>query len=167
VAYAKSKALKADRIIAMEAQHYEPVWRHKADYAIGIKVLDKVWSKKYQWEQLAARRLDDGTFEICCIPFAIYDLCLGDIVVVDSDMNVTGVIKLSGHFGFRVATADLRQQDAIIEQIHELGFLTERFSDFLFALDAVDEESAQYISGILAEAERNNDIVEYETLKTH
>ena len=47
-------------------------------------------------EQLWARRVDDEHHEICCIPFFVYDLALGDTVEVDADHLVTRVVEPSG-----------------------------------------------------------------------
>jgi len=47
-----------------------------------------------------------------------------------------------------------------------VGLLTERFSDSLCTIDAIDEESAQQISELLAEAETRKKITAYETIMT-
>lgn len=148
-----------------ELQHAEPVWRHRADFIIGAKIKDKQYSKDFDTEQLWTRRLDDGTCELCCVPFALYDLFLGDIVEVDDGLELTRVIRRSGHYGFRIATNTVQDQDAIAEQLHHIGCLTERFSSHLLAVDADDESSAQQVASLLSEAEKKGHIVQYETIK--
>src|SRR6478672_10801175 len=103
-----------------ELQHEEPAWRHRADFIIAAKIKDKQYSKDFNTEQLWARRLDDGTCELCCIPFALYDLFLGDIVEVNDDLEVSRVIRRSGHYGFRVATNTREDQDTIADELHAL-----------------------------------------------
>jgi hypothetical protein len=149
----------------MEIQHNNPAWRHKADYVIGAKITDPVWSKRYSSEQLAAKELEDGRFEICCIPFMVYDLCLGDIVVLDKEGNIAKVVDPSGHFGFRVATDNKSDQDWIIDHMYKAGQLTERYSDKICAIDTEDELTASEISRRLASAEHSGHIVQYETIR--
>jgi hypothetical protein len=36
-------------------------------------------------EQLWARQVGDRRFEICCIPFFVYDMALGDVVETDAN----------------------------------------------------------------------------------
>jgi len=149
----------------MEAQHNEPAWRHKADFVLGVKITDSVWAKEYQDEQLAAREIGDSTFEICCIPFMIYDLCLGDVVKTDDEFNVNAIVKSGGHFGFRVATRDGLEQQEVVARAHEMGCLTERFSAKLCAIDAIDEDIAREVSGMLLSLREQGKIVDFETIK--
>jgi hypothetical protein len=55
-----------------EAQHLAPVWRERADFILGAIVEDGIS------EQLWARKVDDLQFEVCCIPFWVYNISLGD-----------------------------------------------------------------------------------------
>ncbi len=83
-----------------EARHTEPVWRSRANFVIAADIASA--PDKREWEQLWARKSADTRFEICCIPFFVYDLALGDEVETDGDHVLRRVVKPSGHFTFRV-----------------------------------------------------------------
>ena len=53
-------------------------------------------------EQLWTRKIDAFRFEICCIPFFIYNLSLGDEVDTDDNFTVKNIARPSGQYTFRV-----------------------------------------------------------------
>jgi hypothetical protein len=59
------------------AVHLHPVWRDRADFIIAASITGLAGAR---WEQLWARQLSRDEFEICCIPFFLYNLSLGDVV---------------------------------------------------------------------------------------
>src|SRR5947209_2116831 len=61
-----------------EAVHSEPVWRDRSNFIIAAEVLG---GGDTRTEQLWARQVDEHRFEVCCIPFFVYDVALGDVVV--------------------------------------------------------------------------------------
>ncbi|NED97102.1 DUF4265 domain-containing protein [Phytoactinopolyspora alkaliphila] len=77
--------------------HPEPTWRDRSDFIISADL-----SEKGRSEQLWARQLADYRFEVCRIPFFMYDVALGDIVETDESYDMTKVIKSSVHSVFRV-----------------------------------------------------------------
>src|SRR5947199_5228528 len=84
-----------------DATHSEPVWRERADFIIGARLPEHGRS-----EQLWAKKLSKNRYEICCIPFFLYDLALGDIVETNDDHDLVGVVQRSGRFVFRVWFGD-------------------------------------------------------------
>lgn len=70
--------------------HHHPVWRDRADAIVNAVVEHE--STGDMQESLWARKLADGRYEICCIPFFIYDLALGD--EVDTALDVAGKLVL-------------------------------------------------------------------------
>jgi hypothetical protein len=60
--------------------HQDPVWRERSNFIINAELPER--DQAYRFEQLFPRRAGDGLFEVCCIPFALYDVALGDIVTV-------------------------------------------------------------------------------------
>lgn len=106
-------------------------------------------------EQLWARQAGDQQFEICCIPFFLYDVALGDVVETDASYNLLRVIEPSGRYVFRVWFGDSSHSaEEIAEQLEELGALLEWSSANLLAIDAADASQAQTVADFLAEQER-------------
>jgi hypothetical protein len=75
--------------------HHDPVWRERSNFIINAELPEKDWPRRF--DQLFARRAGDDLFEVCCIPFALYDVALGDIVTVrpsdDRKFVVRDVVK--------------------------------------------------------------------------
>ena len=146
-----------------EAVHEEPVWRERADFIIAAELIG---GSEVKTEQLWARRLDEHRFEICCIPFFVYDLALGDVVETDDAYLVRRVVVPSGRFVFRVWFGEsFHPRDEIASQLDELGAVLEWSSPNLLAVDAADECLAKSISGWLLDQEQQGRLV-YETGKS-
>jgi hypothetical protein len=145
--------------------HQNPVWRSHSDFIINAELSEK--DRPHRFEQLFARQLGDDRFEICCIPFFVYDIALGDIVVTspssDRKYVVKDVAERSGRYVFRVWFGDsLRPRDEVVQDLEGLGSLIEQSSNNLVAVDTVDEEHAELVSDFLAEQERLGHLI-YET----
>jgi hypothetical protein len=84
------------------ATHPNPVWRDRADY---IVMADLSPEMPDRYEQLWARRVRPGVFELCCLPFFLYGAALGDEFIVrevDGDVILDRVTRRSGHDVLRV-----------------------------------------------------------------
>lgn len=56
-----------------------------------------------QMEQLWLRPLGDDQYEVCCLPFRVCGLAMGDIVSLDADARrVNGVVRSCGNRLFRI-----------------------------------------------------------------
>ncbi|MFF2493904.1 DUF4265 domain-containing protein [Agromyces sp. NPDC058064] len=148
-----------------QAVHRDPIWRDRADFIIGVEIDSS--DTDVTSEQLWARKVDETHFMICCIPFFVYDLALGDIVEVDSGYQVERVSAASGRYVFRAyfEEARLRYRDEVVFGLAERGALVEWSSQSMFAVDARDAEHAQAIADYLHDREQNA-WLEYETGKT-
>ena len=83
------------------------------------------------------RQIDEFRFEICCIPFFVSDIALGDIVETDRNYIVSEVVQPSGRYVFRVWFGEsFHPRDEIAEQLKELGALIEWSSLNLLGVDA-------------------------------
>lgn len=143
-----------------EAVHQEPVWRERSDFIIAAEVPEGGDTKT---EQLWARQLGDHRFEICCIPFFVYDIALGDVVETDSSYVVQRVVEPSGRYVFRVWFGEsFHPRDEIADGLKTFGSLVEWSSRNLLAVDAIDAAHAQHVADFLAERERAGHLV-YET----
>jgi hypothetical protein len=148
-----------------EAVHRDPIWRDRADFIIAIDI--DPGDTGIVTEQLWAKKLSNGHFELCCIPFFAYDLALGDVVAVSEDYLVQDVIEPSGRYVFRVhiLESSLAIHDEILSDLTERDALVERSSPKMFAVDARDTTHAQEIADYLRDQESQHRLV-YETGKT-
>jgi hypothetical protein len=71
-----------------QAVHLEPVWRERSNFVIAAEVPD---GGDTETEQLWARQIDEHRFEICCIPFFVFDIALGDVVETDRQAVTSSV----------------------------------------------------------------------------
>jgi hypothetical protein len=73
--------------------HPEPVRRDRANFIVRARL-----PEPGRAEQLWGRQLDERSFELCCIPFFLYDVALGDIVATDAAYEVQQVVEpRAGH----------------------------------------------------------------------
>jgi hypothetical protein len=143
-----------------QAVHEEPVWRERSNFIIAATLPDQ---SEIATEQLWARQLGNNRFEICCIPFFVYDIALGDLVETTDEHLVTRVVSPSGRYVFRVwFGASFHPRDEIADALQALGSLVEWSSRNLLAVDAIDEGHAQRVADFLAEKEHAEQLV-YET----
>ena len=131
------------------AQHSEPVWRSKSDFVLAAEVM----GADSDLEQLAVRQLAPFQFEICCIPFFLYGVSLGDVVETDDEYLLQNVIERSGRYVFRVWFGETAYpRDQIAHALTNLGGLLEWSSLNLLAVDAENPEVATRISDFLTAA---------------
>jgi Domain of unknown function (DUF4265) len=148
--------------------HPDPVWRDRANFIINARLAESDSPKRF--EQLWTRRVSDNEFEVCCIPFFLYDLALGDVVTTvpwdDRRYVVDRVLSSSGRYTFRAwfGRSPLRPQ-AVADDLQKMGSLLEWSSRTLLAVDAADIERAQQVADYLAEREQRKELL-YETGRT-
>lgn len=149
-----------------EVVHENPAWCDKADFMIGAK-FELEGLALIKWEQLWARQLDKHRFEICCIPFFVYGIALGDEVeTVDSEeglYTVRQVVKKSGHHTFRIWFRNHAAKDALPMKLKQMHCLMEwRWrKGNLLAVDAATDEQAQVATNLLQQWEERG-YIEYE-----
>lgn len=81
--------------------HESPAWRAAADYLAMADLAP--FGFPDMKEQIWLRSLPDGTYEVCCIPFRVYGVSLGDTVELDDGgKTIVRVRSKGGHRAFRV-----------------------------------------------------------------
>jgi hypothetical protein len=147
-------------------KHLNPVWQEKSNFIIKAKCSIEGKENLHVEEQIWSRQLSDVVFEVCCIPFFIYNLALGDKVHVDGKYLITDVIESSGYYTFRVWFNSVNPsiRDEVTTFVNENEFLSEWYSRNLLAISASSERTASVLSGFLLEKERIGGLV-YETGK--
>ncbi|AZZ42574.1 DUF4265 domain-containing protein [Acidipropionibacterium jensenii] len=143
------------------------MWRERSDFIIAADIsAQEIGASR---EQLWARQVAESQFELCCIPFFVDDMALGDVVETedrrDGKFIIRRVIKPSGRYVFRVWILDTESsRDRIVIQLQRAGALIEASSLRLISVDAKNQKYAQKIADILDTHEREGTII-YETGK--
>ncbi len=153
--------------------HEAPAWREKADFLLvaWIGETGKGETSRWRWEQVWARKVAQDRYEVCCIPFFVYDLALGDEVATgrreDRDLAVERVVTPSGHSTFRVWFRDPALRGGLAGEIRDLGCLTEwrSLTSSLLAVDAPSAAHAQRLADLLA-ARKAAGGIQYEAGRT-
>lgn len=148
--------------------HDFPVWREKANFIIAFPLEDEDVPPGIRWEQIWARQIEEDLFEVCCVPFFVYDLALGDLVQTspknERKYAIDKIVKSNEHLTYRVWFLDLNQWDFVVERIGELKCAVEKRWDKskLIGIDAPTSEMAVRLETYLSELEANQ-IINYET----
>ena len=149
--------------------HLSPIWEHRSDFILHAPVEDNGCLGNR--EQLWGRKVAPNRVEICCIPFFVYDLALGDIVEFELDSEQRPVFKKvvrpSGHCTFRVWFGECRNptaRDDVLAEMQRLGSPVEWYSENLLAVDAAPD-LAPAVAGFLSSLEATTGLV-YETGRT-
>lgn len=116
--------------------HPEPVWRGRANFIINAAL-----EEPGRVEQLWVRQLEPTQFEVCCIPFFLYDVALGDVVETTpcggDEFRLKSVTRPSGRYVFRAYFAGQRHRYApnVADALRQAGALIEWSSPRLAAID--------------------------------
>ncbi len=142
---------------AESATHADPVWREKADFLISADLTSA--GMPGEWEQLWAKRLREGEFLVCCIPYFTYGVALGDTVRTapagERTYVIEAVVARSGRRVLRLwlrdAGADARSR--VIEYIAKESLLHEWSSANLLVIDvAADCPAAGLLEAVMDDA---------------
>jgi hypothetical protein len=149
------------------AVHREPVWRDRSNFIIQAPLPES--DEPFRFEQLFVKKVTARTFEVCCIPFFIWDIALGDVVstvdVADQKYLLDRVTERSGRFVFRVWFGDsFSPRKPVADRLTFLGALLEWSSSNLLAVDAANGIVATAIADYLQVCEDSGDLV-YESGK--
>lgn len=145
------------------AVHTEPVWRDRSNFIINAPL-----EEPGRLEQLWCRQVSSNTFEVCCIPFFLYDVALGDIVetkaVAERRYVMNRVIQTSGRYVFRVhfERSAWGRRRGVFDRLEQTGALLEWSSSSLLAADARDALHGQMIADYLVAEQRDGRLI-YET----
>ena len=148
------------------AVHDRPAWRSRADFIVNVAL-----SEQGRYEQIWCRQITDNSFEVCCIPFFLYDVALGDIIRTSQRGGhryvVDRVERPSGRYVFRIHLdpSETRHGEAVEAWLHDKNALLEWSSASLVAVDARDPAHAREIADYLDSEERHGRLI-YETGKT-
>jgi hypothetical protein len=148
--------------------HSEPVWREYSNFIINAELGEADLPRRF--EQLWVRQLGESRFEICCIPFFLFNVALGDVVETVAKGGrkyvFERVVEVSGRFVFRAWFGESNHpRDEVAEQLKAMGSLVEWSSKNLLAVDAKDRAHAQEVADFLHERQQDGQLL-YETGKS-
>ena len=143
------------------AVHRDPVWRESANFLFHAHM--GVEAGKNEWEQLWGKVTAPNRVVLCCIPFFLYDVALGDEVLLTPDNVLAEVVHRSGQVTFRVwfGEQDRANRKDSLKEIEAMKPLMEWSSENLLAL-SVPEDEAQRMANYLQLRETEG-VLQYET----
>ena len=144
-----------------EAAHSSPVWRDRSNFVFAAHLGTK--DGKNQWEQLWGQKVGPQRFVLCCIPFFVQDVALGDEVETDGDFVLQRVVRPSGQVCFRVwfGGRDATTRQNLVGEIEAMKPLMEWSSENLLALSVPEAESQQLADYL--QLRENEGLLQYET----
>ncbi|MCF6526089.1 DUF4265 domain-containing protein [Streptomyces sp. JJ36] len=81
--------------------HNEPAVRPDQAYIAVVDLAPFGFSR--QMEQIWLRPLNDREYEVCCLPFRVYGMAMGDVVSLDKEArSVNEIVRHSGNRVFRI-----------------------------------------------------------------
>lgn len=143
------------------AVHQEPVWRESSNFVfhahMGVK------EGRNEWEQLWGKKIALNRVTLCCIPFFLYDVAIGDEVSLTHDNVLAEVVQRSGQVTFRVwfEVAAKSCRDEIVRELESMKALMEWSSENLLAL-SVPEADAQRLADYL-QLREEPELLQYES----
>ena len=150
-------------------EHDLPAWGDLADCEILVRIPDVDDSI----ERLACRRVEKNDYEVCCLPFSLYEVCLGDTIRLATPMlgqpgHISEKVADGRRYLFRVSLVQpsrVNMQSAASSLI-SMGHLVEVYSDMLISVDAADHDAAKSLAAYLQMQEDAGEW-QYETGRLH
>jgi hypothetical protein len=123
--------------------HLNPVWRERTNFIFGAWVPNWETKTSHEWEQLWGRQLAESQFEVCCIPFFVYNLGLGDVVEIGeasgSPLMIEKLVSVADSWTLRVffkEAADEELRRSVLLEMDGLGCVLEFSSKNLLGICA-------------------------------
>jgi hypothetical protein len=139
--------------------HESPIWRDRANYIFRAAIPDPTPTASI--EQLWGRK-HGSLVEVCCIPYYLYDVKLGDLVSLSDQGVLESVVEDRGHSTFRVLFKEPLENVDVDRDLRRLGAGTEWLTQRFVALDAPSPVVAEELSGFLLTLEDRGELL-YET----
>lgn len=147
------------------AAHANPVRRPRRSVMLRAVVADVGPGENF--EQLWSKRVGDDLFEICCVPFFVYDIALGDVARADAESGyvISSVARRSGNGVARVAVVRSEDVEAVHLRLHDLLAQAEYLCEwFAPGYVAINLEPGRSHDVLFEELDRLGDLVEVERL---
>jgi hypothetical protein len=140
------------------ATHSQPAWRQDANHLLLVDLTEHGLPDRY--EQLWVKKLESDLYQVCCIPFFLYGLALGDVVRAEKHRGhsvITELARRNGRSTIRVAANhphEVAAQGLLHAILEERRPLNEWLRPEYVAIDApTSAEHALLLSGLRAALE--------------
>lgn len=151
---------------AADIEHPNPVWGGRANALLWARGWHTDGPPKRVTELLPVRLHANGTAEVCCVPFAVDGIALGDIVTaadqVSTPLRLSPLITSSGRVNMRVVILDKPVafvRDSLMSQAQELGALVEFGpTDNLLSFDCASADLGGPFFDALKQQERDGHV---------
>ncbi len=121
---------------------------------------DSIWDMEAEW--FWAEQQEDGTYELCNVPFYAYGLSMHDVVSVrsrsDGTLEFESVLKRGGHSTYRViASKGLRSSKVkrMLAKIRKLGCDIEPANRVHAGIDVEPQADIYAVYSLLEKGERD------------
>lgn len=143
------------------AVHSFPIWRDRANFVFAAYQGTK--DGKNQWEQLWGHEVGPQRCVVCCIPFFLHNVALGDEVEIDANFVFQRVVQPSGQVTFRVwfEGQGISKRQDLVHEIEAMKPLMEWSSHNLLALSLTEAEAQQMADYL--QLRENEGLLQYET----
>lgn len=147
------------------AIHRSPIWRDRSNFLLRARI--GADGGKSEWEQLWGQQTAPRRFILCCIPFFVRDLDLGDELETNDDYVFSTIIHRSGQITFRIWFGEQRVESKtqVTAKLEDMNALMEWSSEHYLAVSAQDRMEAERIADYLQNCEER-DLLQYETGRT-
>ena len=137
--------------------HPKPAAREQGDTEVPVRLVFAGQTEATDVEVLWCQKLDTSRYALCCIPFVLGGLALGDEMLVAPDaegsFRLSKVVQTANNMSFRAWFGNSSNPDAyqeVLEELGERGYLTEEFSEAqVIAINAQAGEQAQVVERLL------------------
>ncbi|MFF3981163.1 DUF4265 domain-containing protein [Streptomyces sp. NPDC001828] len=137
--------------------HEQPVGRASKNYIARVDLAP--FDLDGQVEQLWLKAVNDGSYEVACIPFSAYGIALDDVVVLNDDDYVIEVVRNSWHRTLRLVfipdlpPADLpKAADEIKTEIIAADLQSEWNGTRLVAVDVPPDTEPSHLFAVMEAA---------------
>jgi hypothetical protein len=98
------------------AQHTQPIWGFRSTGTVSVELTDYGLPGKF--ESLDVQQQEDGLFVVCCIPFFVNGVALGDVIDWREQTDRVTVRQKSGHTVLRLAVVCPDDEESYHSFIH-------------------------------------------------
>lgn len=136
--------------------HPHPVWHDRVNSALMLPMISPETEQCFEQLWTAYSKVENA-YQVCCVPFYVYDITLGDWLDLDTTKgNHVRRIRTIGHTTLRIWFYEVTQMQTMVHKLLDLGCFCEQGTDNqLIGVSVPDEVSLATVSQVLqSEVER-------------
>lgn len=122
--------------------HFAAVWGSRCDGWWFLKSDPEICNDEASLEPIQLKHLGDGHFKVCCLPFLIHGLHLGDSIIVYDDKSFD-VVRRSSYYTYQVFSREPEFVKQVILMAQQRGGMFEQYSPGLASVCVKGRSVAQ------------------------